>query len=79
MIIERKFFESGMQKNEIIFMYFCYRPCNMIWRRALGPPSNLGPSSNSGLQGPPFQPLNIIYETILMVRWMKATFELDQP
>ena len=27
-----------------------------------GPPSSLGPPSNSGLQGPPFQPLNITYD-----------------
>ena len=25
-------------------------------------PSTLGPPSNSGIQGPPFQPLNITYE-----------------
>ena len=35
----------------------------MVWKGIWGPPllSNLGPPSNSGLQGVSFQPLNITY------------------
>ena len=35
------------------------------------PSSYIGPPSNSGLQGPPFQPLNITYDP--------PTFAFDQP
>ena len=45
-------------------------------------PSNLGLSSNSGLESHPFQPPNIILwspETKLMVIWMRDTFEFGQP
>ena len=40
----------------------------MIWKKVWGPPfqisssSSLGPPSNSGLQGPLFQNLNITYD-----------------
>ena len=45
-----------------------------------GPPSSLGPPSNSGLHSPPFQPHYMWSpETFLMVRWMKGSFEFDQP
>ena len=46
------------------------------------PPSSFGPSNNSGYQGSPFQPFNITsksLETVLMVKWMRDTFEFDQP
>ena len=36
-------------------------------KRGRGPPSSLAPPSppsNSGLQGPPFQPLNITYDPL---------------
>ena len=44
-------------------------------------PSNLDPPNNSGLQSFAFQPLNIILspETVLMVIWMRDTFEFDKP
>ena len=31
--------------------------------------SNLGPPSNSGLQGPPFQPVNITYGPLKQSLW----------
>ena len=46
---------------------------DMQWSRLPGhgmkrvlrsPPSSLGPLSNSGLQNPPFQPLNITYDPL---------------
>ena len=39
-------------------------------------------SSNSGILGSTFQRLNITYDplqTVLMVRWLKDTFEFNQP
>ena len=44
--------------------------------------SNQVSSSNLGVQGFSFQPLNITYDPLkqfLMVRWMRLTFEFDQP
>ena len=34
-----------------------------------GSSSNLGPPSNSGLQGPPFQPVNITYGPLKQSLW----------
>ena len=34
--------------------------CRGVW----GPSSNLGPSTNPGLHGSPFQPLNITYDPL---------------
>ena len=34
-----------------------------------GPPSNLSPPSNSELQGPPYQPLNITYDPLKLSQW----------
>ena len=50
-------------------------------RSLRSPPLKSGYPSNSGLQAPPFQPLNITYppETVLKVKWLRDTFELDQP
>ena len=54
LIIKRNFLEPGLQQNKIIFMYFCYRPCNMLRRGVWGPPSNLGHPVIQGSKIPSF-------------------------
>ena len=57
----------------------------VIWRRVWGPnfqirsPSNLGSPNNLGFQGPPPLSLSVLHmipKTVVMVRWMRDTFEL---
>ena len=60
----------------------CYWECHfMVWRGIWGPPFKSGPPSNSGskVHLPASQYYLRSPETLHMVRWMRNTFEFDQP